>query len=172
MTYKTCSCDTYLPFIYFKREIDEIISRMLPALHAQSSCRCPASHPRVKPLLSRYCIKNGVGDTTTDQVLRFETRSIKHQNVIWYWADIAVTINWFLVDSQARELRSPSRVRQRWRHQFDLGVQSDWRYYANHRSRRLLPGMRVTCCILSADPYAFLYRMILWTHILADKRTL
>lgn len=32
----------------------EVYSGALPKLHAQSECRCPASHPRVHPLVERY----------------------------------------------------------------------------------------------------------------------
>uniref|UniRef100_A0A3Q4AAY9 Uncharacterized protein n=1 Tax=Mola mola TaxID=94237 RepID=A0A3Q4AAY9_MOLML len=54
----------------FDREIIEVYSGVLPSLHAQSECRCPPSHPRVHPLVERYCIPNGVEDTTNDRVLR------------------------------------------------------------------------------------------------------
>ncbi|TNN67180.1 Usherin [Liparis tanakae] len=52
------------------REIVEVYSGVLPDLHAQSECRCPPSHPKVHPLVERYCIANGVEDTTSDRVLR------------------------------------------------------------------------------------------------------
>ena len=39
-------------------------------MRIQSSCRCPASHPRVKPLQIHYCIKNGEPDNTIQDSLR------------------------------------------------------------------------------------------------------
>uniref|UniRef100_A0A3Q3B8L8 Usher syndrome 2A (autosomal recessive, mild) n=1 Tax=Kryptolebias marmoratus TaxID=37003 RepID=A0A3Q3B8L8_KRYMA len=54
----------------FNREIVEVYSGVLPELHVQSECRCPPSHPRVHPLVERYCIPNAVEDTTNDRVLR------------------------------------------------------------------------------------------------------
>lgn len=41
-----------------------------PHLHTQSTCRCPASHPKVHPLVERYCIPNAANDTTHNKVLR------------------------------------------------------------------------------------------------------
>ncbi|KAJ1157569.1 hypothetical protein NDU88_010275 [Pleurodeles waltl] len=52
------------------REILEVFSGRFPTLHTQSACRCPGSHPRVHPLVQRYCIPNGAPDTTYDRVLR------------------------------------------------------------------------------------------------------
>ncbi|XP_039386307.1 usherin [Mauremys reevesii] len=52
------------------RDILEVFSREFPHLHTQSECRCPGSHPRVHPLVQRYCIPNGADDTTNDRVLR------------------------------------------------------------------------------------------------------
>ncbi|KAM6459617.1 usherin [Liasis olivaceus] len=52
------------------RDIFEIWSGKFPQLHIQSECRCPGSHPRVHPLVQRYCIPNGADDTTNDRVLR------------------------------------------------------------------------------------------------------
>uniref|UniRef100_A0A3Q1ERN5 Usher syndrome 2A (autosomal recessive, mild) n=1 Tax=Acanthochromis polyacanthus TaxID=80966 RepID=A0A3Q1ERN5_9TELE len=52
------------------REIVELYSGVLPELHVQPECRCPPSHPRVHPLVERYCIPNAVEDTTNDRVLR------------------------------------------------------------------------------------------------------
>ncbi|XP_041108645.1 usherin [Polyodon spathula] len=52
------------------REIYEVFSGKLPHLHTQTECRCPSSHPRVHPLVQRYCIPNGADDTTNDRVLR------------------------------------------------------------------------------------------------------
>ncbi|KAG3258086.1 usherin, transcript variant X1 [Ictidomys tridecemlineatus] len=52
------------------REILEAFSGDLLQLHVQSHCRCPGSHPRIHPLVQRYCIPNGAQDTTNDRVLR------------------------------------------------------------------------------------------------------
>uniref|UniRef100_A0A8D0L665 Usherin n=1 Tax=Sphenodon punctatus TaxID=8508 RepID=A0A8D0L665_SPHPU len=52
------------------RDILEVFSGKFPYLHTQSECRCPGSHPRVHPLVQRYCIPNGADDTTNDRVLR------------------------------------------------------------------------------------------------------
>uniref|UniRef100_A0A3P8RYW1 Usherin n=1 Tax=Amphiprion percula TaxID=161767 RepID=A0A3P8RYW1_AMPPE len=54
----------------FLLEIVELYSGVLPELHVQPECRCPPSHPRVHPLVERYCIPNAVEDTTNDRVLR------------------------------------------------------------------------------------------------------
>uniref|UniRef100_A0A8C7Q6N4 Usher syndrome 2A (autosomal recessive, mild) n=1 Tax=Oncorhynchus mykiss TaxID=8022 RepID=A0A8C7Q6N4_ONCMY len=51
-------------------DIVKVYSGFLPPLHAQSECRCPPSHPRVHPLVERYCIPNAVEDTTNNRVLR------------------------------------------------------------------------------------------------------
>nr|XP_046239587.1 usherin [Scatophagus argus] len=60
----------FYPATLTNREIVEVYSGALPELHAQSECRCPPSHPRVHPLVERYCIPSGVEDTTNDRVLR------------------------------------------------------------------------------------------------------
>ncbi|KYO43601.1 usherin isoform J [Alligator mississippiensis] len=52
------------------RDILEVFSGKFPHLHTQSECHCPNSHPRVHPLVPRYCIPNGADDTTNDRVLR------------------------------------------------------------------------------------------------------
>ncbi|XP_067901794.1 usherin [Heterodontus francisci] len=52
------------------REILEVFSGKLPYINTQSNCRCPGTHPRVHPLVQRYCIPNGADDTTTDRMLR------------------------------------------------------------------------------------------------------
>lgn len=54
----------------FCREIMEVFMGQLPHLHTQPECRCPPTHPRVHPLVERYCIPNGEEDTTTNRVLR------------------------------------------------------------------------------------------------------
>uniref|UniRef100_A0A672FIF9 Usher syndrome 2A (autosomal recessive, mild) n=1 Tax=Salarias fasciatus TaxID=181472 RepID=A0A672FIF9_SALFA len=60
----------FYPATLTNREIVELFSGTLPELHVQSDCRCPPSHPRVHPLVERYCIPNAVEDTTNDRVLR------------------------------------------------------------------------------------------------------
>ncbi|XP_060897032.1 usherin [Labrus mixtus] len=60
----------FYPATLTNREIVEVYSGILPELHAQSECRCPPSHPRVHPLVERYCIPSGVEDTTNDRVSR------------------------------------------------------------------------------------------------------
>ncbi|XP_053463887.1 usherin [Nycticebus coucang] len=52
------------------REIMEVFSGDLLRLHVQPHCRCPGSHPRVHPMVQRYCIPNDAEDTTSDRVLR------------------------------------------------------------------------------------------------------
>ncbi|XP_035991625.1 usherin [Fundulus heteroclitus] len=60
----------FYPATLTNREIVQLYSGVLPKLHVQSECRCPPSHPRVHPLVERYCIPNAVEDTTNDRVLR------------------------------------------------------------------------------------------------------
>ncbi|XP_076833979.1 usherin-like [Brachyhypopomus gauderio] len=60
----------FYPQTLTNREIEEVYSGTLPRLYAQVACRCPPSHPRVHPLLERYCIANGANDTTDNRVLR------------------------------------------------------------------------------------------------------
>uniref|UniRef100_W5NGL3 Usherin n=1 Tax=Lepisosteus oculatus TaxID=7918 RepID=W5NGL3_LEPOC len=60
----------FYPTTLTNREIVEVFSGQMPHLHTQTECRCPSSHPRVHPLIERYCIPNGVEDTTNDRVLR------------------------------------------------------------------------------------------------------
>uniref|UniRef100_A0AAZ1XV87 Laminin N-terminal domain-containing protein n=1 Tax=Oreochromis aureus TaxID=47969 RepID=A0AAZ1XV87_OREAU len=60
----------FYPTTLTNREIVELYSGVLPELHVQSECRCPSTHPRVHPLIERYCIPNAVEDTTNDRVLR------------------------------------------------------------------------------------------------------
>ncbi|XP_033110841.1 usherin-like [Anneissia japonica] len=54
------------------REIEELATGVFPEVHVQSDCRCPDSHPRINPVESRYCIPNGVSDTTSDQMYRLD----------------------------------------------------------------------------------------------------
>ncbi|XP_030630773.1 LOW QUALITY PROTEIN: usherin [Chanos chanos] len=60
----------FYPKTLTNREVQEVFSGRLPQLHTQPTCRCPPSHPRVHPLLERYCIPNGADDTTNNRVLR------------------------------------------------------------------------------------------------------
>ncbi|KAG7266034.1 hypothetical protein CRUP_020336 [Coryphaenoides rupestris] len=60
----------FYPAALTNREIVELHTGVLPRLHTQSECRCPPSHPRVHPLVERYCIPNAVEDTTANRVLR------------------------------------------------------------------------------------------------------
>ncbi|XP_071962430.1 usherin-like isoform X2 [Antedon mediterranea] len=54
------------------REIEQLATGTFPEVHVQSDCRCPDSHPRINPVESRYCIPNGVSDTTSDQMYRLD----------------------------------------------------------------------------------------------------
>ncbi|KAM4744036.1 usherin isoform 3-T3 [Anableps anableps] len=60
----------FYPTTLTNREIVQLYSGIMPKLHVQSDCRCPPSHPRVHPLVERYCIPNAVEDTTNNRVLR------------------------------------------------------------------------------------------------------
>ncbi|XP_061670381.1 usherin isoform X4 [Syngnathoides biaculeatus] len=60
----------FYPTTLTNREVVEIYSGVLPQLHSQSECRCPPTHPRVHPLVKRYCIPNAAEDTTNDRVSR------------------------------------------------------------------------------------------------------
>ncbi|XP_072555094.1 usherin isoform X5 [Paramormyrops kingsleyae] len=60
----------FYPVTLTNREIVEVFSGHLPHLHTHPECRCPPSHPRVHPLVERYCIPNLVEDTTDNRVLR------------------------------------------------------------------------------------------------------
>ncbi|XP_052001042.1 usherin [Xyrauchen texanus] len=60
----------FYPKTLTNREIEEVYTGQLPHLHTQSTCRCPPSHPRVHPLVERYCIPNAANDTTQNKVLR------------------------------------------------------------------------------------------------------
>ncbi|RXN20724.1 usherin [Labeo rohita] len=60
----------FYPKTLTNREIKEVYTGQFPHLHTQSTCRCPASHPRVHPLVERYCIPNAANDTTHNKVLR------------------------------------------------------------------------------------------------------
>ena len=52
------------------REIQEIYTGFLPPLRVQSECRCPPSHPRVRPDKTHYCIPNNVVDNSGNILLR------------------------------------------------------------------------------------------------------
>uniref|UniRef100_A0AAV2LNE7 Usherin n=1 Tax=Knipowitschia caucasica TaxID=637954 RepID=A0AAV2LNE7_KNICA len=60
----------FYPATLTNREIVELYSGILPNAHAQSECRCPPRHPRVHPLVERYCIPNAAEDTTNDRTPR------------------------------------------------------------------------------------------------------
>ncbi|XP_030233283.1 usherin [Gadus morhua] len=60
----------FYPTALTNREVVELYTGVLPPLHTQPECRCPPSHPRLHPLIERYCIPNAVGDTTADRALR------------------------------------------------------------------------------------------------------
>lgn len=47
----------------------------LPPLRVLPDCRCPADHPRVKPLQTIVCIRNGVPDNAGDEVLRINANA-------------------------------------------------------------------------------------------------
>uniref|UniRef100_F6UX68 Usherin n=1 Tax=Ornithorhynchus anatinus TaxID=9258 RepID=F6UX68_ORNAN len=57
------------------RDILEVFSGEFLSLHSQSDCRCPGSHPRVHPLVQRFCIPNGASDTTSERVLRLNSKA-------------------------------------------------------------------------------------------------
>lgn len=57
------------------REIVEVMKGSLPWAHAIPACRCPPSHPRILPGNDRFCIKNGVPDTSLDTVLRISSNA-------------------------------------------------------------------------------------------------
>ncbi|XP_055957014.1 usherin [Patella vulgata] len=52
------------------REIAQLYTGVFPEVRIQSHCRCPPSHPRVKPGQTHYCIPNGVPDNAGDEILR------------------------------------------------------------------------------------------------------
>ena len=53
----------------------EVYTGEFPKVAIQSSCRCPPTHPRVKPLSTHLCISNGVADNTGDEILRLHNDS-------------------------------------------------------------------------------------------------
>ncbi|XP_037549573.1 usherin [Nematolebias whitei] len=86
----------FYPASLTNREIVELYSGVLPKLHVQSDCRCPPSHPRVHPLIERYCIPNAVEDTTNDRVLRLNLHThplsyINDQDMGTTWQSKAMT---------------------------------------------------------------------------------
>lgn len=68
----------------------EVFSGKFPHLHTQSECRCPGSHPRVHPLIQRYCIPNGADDTTNDRVLRLDVEA----HPLYYINDDDIGTTW------------------------------------------------------------------------------
>ena len=77
-------------FICCDRDILEVFSGKFPHLHTQSDCRCPGSHPRVHPLIQRYCIPNGADDTTNDRVLRLDAEA----HPLYYINDDDIGTTW------------------------------------------------------------------------------
>uniref|UniRef100_A0A663LW22 Usherin n=1 Tax=Athene cunicularia TaxID=194338 RepID=A0A663LW22_ATHCN len=77
-------------FICCDRDILEVFSGKFPHLHTQSECRCPGSHPRVHPLVQRYCIPNGADDTTNDRVLRLNAEA----HPLYYINDDDIGTTW------------------------------------------------------------------------------
>ena len=53
----------------------EVYTGEFPKVAIQSSCRCPPTHPRVKPLSTHLCISNGVADNIGDEILRLHNDS-------------------------------------------------------------------------------------------------
>ncbi|XP_055581897.1 usherin [Falco cherrug] len=80
----------YYPVALTNRDILEVFSGNFPHLHTQSECRCPGSHPRVHPLIQRYCIPNGADDTTNDRVLRLDAEA----HPLYYINDDDIGTTW------------------------------------------------------------------------------
>ncbi|NXO10183.1 USH2A protein, partial [Oriolus oriolus] len=80
----------FYPVALTNREILEVFSGKFPHLHTQSECRCPGSHPRVHPLIQRYCIPNGADDTTNDRVLRLDAEA----HPLYYINDNDIGTTW------------------------------------------------------------------------------
>ncbi|KAK3093068.1 hypothetical protein FSP39_010666 [Pinctada imbricata] len=57
------------------REVQALYSGVLPSVRIQTKCRCPPSHPRVKPSRQHYCIRNGVPDSDVDDIPRLNTEA-------------------------------------------------------------------------------------------------
>ncbi|XP_069708870.1 usherin-like isoform X2 [Phaenicophaeus curvirostris] len=80
----------FYPVALTNRDILEVFSGKFPHLHTQSECRCPGSHPRVHPLIQRYCIPNGADDTTNDRVLRLDAEA----HPLYYINDDDIGTTW------------------------------------------------------------------------------
>uniref|UniRef100_A0A8B9SU76 Usherin n=1 Tax=Anas platyrhynchos TaxID=8839 RepID=A0A8B9SU76_ANAPL len=80
----------FYPVALSNRDILEVFSGKFPHLHTQSECRCPGSHPRVHPLIQRYCIPNGADDTTNDRVLRLDAEA----HPLYYINDDDIGTTW------------------------------------------------------------------------------
>ncbi|NXL36266.1 USH2A protein, partial [Glaucidium brasilianum] len=80
----------FYPVALTNRDILEVFSGKFPHLHTQSECRCPGSHPRVHPLIQRYCIPNGADDTTNDRVLRLNAEA----HPLYYINDDDIGTTW------------------------------------------------------------------------------
>uniref|UniRef100_A0A3Q0RBB8 Usher syndrome 2A (autosomal recessive, mild) n=1 Tax=Amphilophus citrinellus TaxID=61819 RepID=A0A3Q0RBB8_AMPCI len=130
----------FISFCY-NREIVELYSGVLPELHVQSECRCPPTHPRVHPLIERYCIPNAVEDTTNDRVLRLNLNAhplsyINDQDMGTTWVskimttqelDDGVTITVDLANGQYQVMETEinTTTEQPW---------LDWQYMARNCS--------------------------------------
>ncbi|KAM9316854.1 usherin [Gastrophryne carolinensis] len=64
------------------REISQVFSGKFQQTSFQSECRCPGSHPRLESIIGRYCLPNGVGNSTKDKVLRINpnTHPVSYMN--------------------------------------------------------------------------------------------
>ncbi|KAF7704133.1 hypothetical protein HF521_021205 [Silurus meridionalis] len=80
----------FYPQTLTNREIEEVYSARFPPLHTQPSCRCPSSHPRVHPVVERYCIANGADDTTNNRLLRLHP----HAHPLNYINDNDIGTTW------------------------------------------------------------------------------
>ncbi|KAM8817678.1 usherin isoform 1-T1 [Rhynchonycteris naso] len=138
------------------REILAIFSGHMLKLHVQSHCRCPGSHPRVHPLEQQYCIPNGVGDTTSDRLLRLHPEAhplsfVNDNDISTSWVsrvftnntqlDQGVTISIDLENGQYQVFYiiiqfsspQPTAVRIQRRKEDSLGWE-DWQYFARNCS--------------------------------------
>ncbi|XP_048258912.1 usherin-like [Haliotis rufescens] len=85
------------------REIQEVYTGTLPPVRIQSQCRCPGSHPRVKPQQTHYCIPNGLPDNAGQDRLRIneESHPLEYandgdSNSIWiskFFSQVNITVD-------------------------------------------------------------------------------
>uniref|UniRef100_A0A3P9BUF9 Usherin n=1 Tax=Maylandia zebra TaxID=106582 RepID=A0A3P9BUF9_9CICH len=162
------------PISSFTREIVELYSGVLPELHVQSECRCPPTHPRVHPLIERYCIPNAVEDTTNDRVLRLNLNAhplsyINDQDMGTTWVskimtaqelDEGVTITVDLANGQYQVMHLISAMSPLYTENNTNTEQSwlDWQYMARNcnvfemeNNGPLLRPDSVNCLQLSSD---------------------